>query len=172
MALQTNSNSMNNAEIKFHNQFPWSNISTSYLVILWLRDARDFLYKILWTNFMEGLMEYLPSTKSNQNKTKQKTCTYFMGCTVYVLDQHVHVFQNQCLPTWKCIYVPSNLLYKTHQIPTLKCSSSRLEMALAQSIEKNEDIVWAASSGDAPTTSAWWASLLPTQVRLISGIWW
>ena len=45
-------------------------------------------------------------------------------------------------------------------------------MVFAQSIEarcqvKNEDVVGAVPTGDAPTTSEWSTILLPTQVRLI-----
>ena len=46
-----------------------------------------------------------------------------------------------------------------HQIPTLKCFSSRLAIVFAQFIEtmcqgENEDVVGAAPRGDAPTISA------------------
>ena len=45
-----------------------------------------------------------------------------------------------------------------HQIPKIKCFLSRLTVIIAQSIEamcyvKNEDVVGAAPTGDAPTTS-------------------
>ena len=58
------------------------------------------------------------------------------------------------------------------QIPTLKFSSTRLSVVFAQSLEarcyvENEDVVGAAPTGDAPTTSEWSAILLPTKVRLI-----
>ena len=54
--------------------------------------------------------------------------------------------------------VPSNLKYKTHQITKLKYFSSRFAVVFAQSIEarcyvENEDVVGAAPTGDAPTTS-------------------
>ena len=47
-----------------------------------------------------------------------------------------------------------------HQITQLKYFSSRLAVAFAQSIEamcsvENEDVVGAALTGDAPTTSGW-----------------
>ena len=47
-----------------------------------------------------------------------------------------------------------------HQITKLKCSSSRFAVVFAQSIEarclvENEDVVGAAPTGDAPTTSEW-----------------
>ena len=56
------------------------------------------------------------------------------------------------------INLPWNLYYKTHQISKLKCFSSRIAFVFAQSIEamysvENEDVVGAAPSGDAPTTS-------------------
>ena len=71
----------------------------------------------------------------------------------------------------------SNLQYKTHQIPKLICFSSRLAVVFVQSIEarclvENEDVVGAAPTGDAPTTSEWSTSLLPTKVRLILETWW
>ena len=54
----------------------------------------------------------------------------------------------------------------------LKWFSSRRAVVCAQSIEagcyvENEDVVWAAPTGDAPTTSEWSTILLPTKVRLI-----
>ena len=38
-------------------------------------------------------------------------------------------------------------------------------------VVKNEDVVGAAPAGDAPTTSEWSTSLLPTKMRLILQIW-
>ena len=63
-----------------------------------------------------------------------------------------------------------------HQIPKLKCFSSRLAVVFAQYIEakcsvENEDVVGAAPTGDAPTTSEWSTISLPTQVRLILETW-
>ena len=62
-----------------------------------------------------------------------------------------------------------------HQIPKLKWFSSRLAVVFAQSIEakysvENEDVVGAAPTGDAPTTSDRSAILLPTQVSCIRGL--
>ena len=59
-----------------------------------------------------------------------------------------------------------------HRIPILKWFSFRLAAAFAQSIEArwwvaNEDVVGAAPTGDAPTTSEWSASLLATKMYLI-----
>ena len=53
----------------------------------------------------------------------------------------------------------------------LKCFSSRLAVVFAQSIEtkcevENEDVVEAAPTGDAPTTSEWSTITLPTNVVL------
>ena len=58
-----------------------------------------------------------------------------------------------------------------HQIPTLKWFSSRLAFSFAYFIEagckvENEDVVGAALTGDAPTTSEWSTIWLPTKVRL------
>ena len=68
--------------------------------------------------------------------------------------------------------LPSNIWYKLHQIPKLKCFSSRLAVVFAQSIEarcwvENKDVVGAAPTGDTPTTSEWSTILLPTMVQLI-----
>ena len=68
--------------------------------------------------------------------------------------------------------IPSILLCNTHPIPKHKYFSSRLAVLFAQSIEarcevENEDVVGAAPTGDAPTTSGWTTILLPTKVRLI-----
>ena len=59
-----------------------------------------------------------------------------------------------------------------HQILNLKYFLPRLTFIFAQSIEaryyaENEDVVGAAATGDAPTTSEWSTILLPTRVRLI-----
>ena len=52
----------------------------------------------------------------------------------------------------------------------------RLAVVFAQSNEarryaENEDVVGAAPTGDAPTTSEWSMILLPTKVRLILETW-
>ena len=54
--------------------------------------------------------------------------------------------------------------------------SSRLAVVFAQSIEatywvENEDVVGAAPTGDAPTTSEWSTILFHTKVRLALEIW-
>ena len=68
--------------------------------------------------------------------------------------------------------LPLILWYKPHQIPKLKCFSSLLAAVFAQSTEarswvENEDVVGATPSGDAPTTSEWSASLIPTKMRVL-----
>ena len=70
------------------------------------------------------------------------------------------------------MYIPSNLSYKTQQIPKLQCFSSRVADVYAQSIEANflvdnEDVVGALPIGDAPTTSEWSRVLLPNKVPII-----
>ena len=59
----------------------------------------------------------------------------------------------------------------------LKCFSSRPAVAFAQSIEarclvENEDVVGAAPTGSAPTTSEWSTILLPTKVHIILVVLW
>ena len=74
---------------------------------------------------------------------------------------------------FQLLNVPSSLEYKTHQIPTLKIFSYCLAAVFfAESLEarcqvENEDVVGAAPTGDAPTTSEWSTIVLPTKVRLI-----
>ena len=63
-----------------------------------------------------------------------------------------------------------------HQILNLEWFLSRLAVAFAQSIEawcsvENEDVVGAAPTGDAPTTSEWSTSLLSTKLCLILEVW-
>ena len=64
----------------------------------------------------------------------------------------------------------------THEIIRLEWLSSRLAVVFAQTIEashkvENEDVVGAAPTGDAPSTSEWSTILLPTKVRLILEVW-
>ena len=68
--------------------------------------------------------------------------------------------------------IPSSLQYKTHQIPTLKIVLYCLAAIFAESLEArclvdHSDVVGAAPTGDATTTSEWSTILLPTKVRLI-----
>ena len=61
-----------------------------------------------------------------------------------------------------------------HQIPKLKCLPSRLVVVFvqwSQVLSENEDVVGAAPTGDAPTTSEWSTILLPYEVRLILETW-
>ena len=63
-----------------------------------------------------------------------------------------------------------------HQIPNPNCFLSHLAVTFVQSIGamyqvKNEDVVGAAQTDDAPITSEWSTSLLPTKVPLILEIW-
>ena len=60
--------------------------------------------------------------------------------------------------------------------PKLKCFSTRLTVVFALYIEakcsvENEDVVGAALTGDAPTTSEWPTISLPIKVRLILETW-
>ena len=64
-----------------------------------------------------------------------------------------------------------------HQIAKSICFSARIAVSVAQCIEnsrwvENEDVVGAAPTGDAPTTSECSTILLPTKLRLILGVWW
>ena len=59
-----------------------------------------------------------------------------------------------------------------HQNQKIKCFSSRPAVVFTQYIEaiyyvENEDVVGAALTGDAPTTSEWSAIWLPTKLLLI-----
>ena len=62
------------------------------------------------------------------------------------------------------------------QIRKLELFSSRLAVVSAQSVEtrcnvKNKDVVGAAPTGDAPTTSEWSTILLSPKVQLILEVW-
>ena len=66
----------------------------------------------------------------------------------------------------------TTLWYQPHPIHKHKRFSSRLAVVFAKSIEatcsvENEDVVGAAPTGDAPTTSEWSTKLLPAKVHLI-----
>ena len=68
----------------------------------------------------------------------------------------------------------SNIRRTTSQ--NLKWLSPRLAVVFAQSIKarcsvENEDVVEAAPTGDAPTTSEWYTILLLIKLRLILEIW-
>ena len=65
----------------------------------------------------------------------------------------------------------------THPIANYEYFLSRLAAVFAQSIEarcyvEKEDVVGAAPTGDAPTTSERSTILLPTRVRLILEVLW
>ena len=83
------------------------------------------------------------------------------------MEEHIRLLEKVRLE----IKLLSNLLYKLHQIPKLKCFSSRLAVVSARTIEArcsvdNENVAGAAPTGDAPTTCEWSAILLPTMVHL------
>ena len=47
-----------------------------------------------------------------------------------------------------------------------------LQLSLPNPLKPDdEDVVGAATTGDAPTTSEWWTDLLPTKVPLILEVW-
>ena len=89
---------------------------------------------------------------------------------------HKNVTKISHIKIFSSANVSSNLQYKSHQIQKLKCFSSRFAVVFAWSIEarhwvENEDVVGAAPTGDAPTTSEWSTSLLPIELRLILEVW-
>ena len=109
------------------------------------------------------------------NKTRQGSLLLFMF-------QYMHRWWPR-LPTHT---LPNQLILRTYpqtsSISTTKSQNlnvSRLvwqNFAFAQSIEarrwvENEDVVGAAPTGGAPTTSEWSTNVLPTKVRLILEFW-
>ena len=59
-----------------------------------------------------------------------------------------------------------------HQFPKLKCFSSCIVVAIeARCLVENEDVVGAAPTGDAPTTSEWSTILLRAKVQLVLRVW-
>ena len=51
------------------------------------------------------------------------------------------------------------------------CTSTYRQISNISRTVENEDVVGAAPTGDAPTTSEWSTILLPIMVRLILEIW-
>ena len=73
-------------------------------------------------------------------------------------------------------HIPSHFWYKSHQMPKPNVYRLVLQVSLPHQLKPgvevdNEDVVWAAPTGDAPTTSEWWTILLPTKVQLILDVW-
>ena len=87
-----------------------------------------------------------------------------------------------------CPYAPKSTTYLSHHVPfksvilgalnpQLKCFSSRLALVAVHDIKarcqvENEDVLEAAPTDDAPTTSEWSTILLPINVRRMLKIWW
>ena len=130
-----------------------------------------FSKPVLWwlINFQRIIASNHESFSSVREKCKSKS-----NRTRYV-ERCITIFsRSQCVKWIRFTYlhVPSSLQYKTHQIPTLKIFSYCLAAVFAESLEgrcsvENEDVVGAAPTDDAPTTSEWSTILLPTNVRLI-----
>ena len=60
-----------------------------------------------------------------------------------------------------------------HQIPKVECFMPCLAVVFALSTEvKNEDVVGAGPTGNAPNTAEWSTSLLPTKLLLVLQVWW
>ena len=73
-----------------------------------------------------------------------------------------------------CVPLQINTTYRQisnmrHQIPKLKCFSSRLAVVFVQSIDTRSSSRAGAAppTGDAPTTSEWWTILLHTKACLM-----
>ena len=99
-------------------------------------------------------------------KCKKDTIFVYHAIILYTADTKVPDRWLQ----WESYRKTSNL--SRTQSQKLKCFSSRLAVVFAQSIEakcwvENEDVVGAAPTGDAPTTSELSTILLPTMVRLL-----
>ena len=120
-----------------------------------------------------------------QNTTFMPSCfvwNFRMSCQMEPLSQAKEfsrdLFMTDSEPTSSIAMVPTypgrncrkiSDIIKTHQIPKLKWFSSRLAVVFAQSLEarcqvENEDVVGAAPTCDAPTTSEWSIIWLPTKV--------
>ena len=91
-------------------------------------------------------------------------------------DPFTHIFQGYFSTIYSQYTCTVKSLIWVHQIPQLKCFSSRLAIVFAQPIEarrevQDENVVGAAPTGAAPTTSEWTINLLPIKVHLILEIW-
>ena len=96
----------------------------------------------------------------------------------YIRDLMVHIVCAASIHSILALYVYlyTEQIMHYHQISNIRHTKSQnlnvSRLVFAQSIEarcqvENEDVVGAASTGDAPTTSEWSTILLPTKVRLI-----
>ena len=84
-------------------------------------------------------------------------------CSIVIYASRIYVVQGRFE-----IKLPSTLYYKTHQIPNFKSLLSRLAVFFVHSIEarywiENEDVVGAAPTGNALTTSEWSTIFLPNR---------
>ena len=115
-------------------------------------------------------------------------CTDFFRRHMYILLSFLSTKVRQVVKSSPCgrqrhihtlsYYLKYHKFSNTRRIKStkLKCVSSRLAVISVQYIETrcsvdNEDVIGAAPTGDALSTSEWSTILLPTKVRLILKIW-
>ena len=145
----------------------WTNVNKSF----W-RSCGIFTKAVSWEMFKISILDlslkntYLklqPHLPGNNELTITKTQS----------ANHVHNSWDVLHVWMKSYRQTSNIsCTKIDRIPKLKCFLSHFAVVCAQSIEakssvKNEDVVGAAPTGDAPTTSEWSTISLPTKERLI-----
>ena len=145
--------------------------SASVLTVLWnYTNMSDLLFFLFFFLIIKTSSNWWPGSSGFQSSYGlwSEDHLVLLGMTL-----------NNLHPMFSCPGLLSNLWYKAHQIPKLWCFSSRLTVVFAQSIEtrcsvENEDVVRAAPTGDASTTSDWSTILLPTKVWLILilEVWW
>ena len=129
--------------------------------IIWT-NAGIWLIRTLGTNFSEilGEIHSFSFKKMHLKMSSAKGRLFSLGLNVLIRTAYKCFLQYVLLLLIsKMIFnLPSSLYYKTHQIPILKRFLYRLAAFFAESLEarcqvENEDVVGAAPTGDAPTTS-------------------
>ena len=129
-----------------------------------------FLFRFLWNLFpwvqltisQHWFIYWLGTKQATSQCLNQWWPSWLMLINVFITLSHRFTLLFYCQT--------SNIRHP--KSPNLKCFSSCLVVVFAQSIQarcsvKNEDVVGAALTSDAPTTSKWSIILSPTKVWLI-----
>ena len=111
------------------------------LCVLATGQSDHTLHGCVITSVGRQLLQYFPKIACILDT--QSPLLYTLVCVVYVhtkgervVSQYVALSAHTGCTVHTCIrYMPTNLQYKPHQIPKLKCFSSRLAVGFAQSIE-------------------------------------
>ena len=96
---------------------------------------------------------------------KNVWCAKFPGCMMGKISGRCWQIPGRCSTSRTLAsYIPVTDFRLVLQLFLLK--------PLKPGVQANEDVIGAAPTGDAPTTSEWSTNLLPTKMRLILEMWW